>query len=143
MGRSTVRRGGGGFLRRAYGVLAVLCVALAVLVHHDTYAPAMPRMEHSGMTSMLAPSGTASGHGAHRTSAAADGSVAGVASEGCGMSGGQHCSAAAVGSVQLTLPGHSPLTSPSALGRTVSRSSPTGVAGRAPPDLSDLSQLRI
>ncbi|MFI1111041.1 DUF6153 family protein [Streptomyces physcomitrii] len=138
MERRATRSSGGMALRWAYGVLGTLCVVLAVLVHHETYATAMPPMPAAGMMSM-----PSTGHDAHVMAGQPAASVHGVASEGCGMSGGQHCTAAGVGSVQLAVPGQSPLVTPADLRATVPGIAPAGAVGRAPPDLSVLSQLRI
>ncbi|MFG3134375.1 DUF6153 family protein [Streptomyces tendae] len=122
-------------LRWAYGVLGILCVVLAVLVHHETYATAMPP---SGMTSM-----PFAGHDAHVMADQPTASVHGVASDGCGMSGMQHCTAAGVSSVQLAVPGQSPLATPQDFQASAPGTAPARAVGRAPPDLSVLSQLRI
>ncbi|WP_030901120.1 DUF6153 family protein [Streptomyces sp. NRRL F-5126] len=135
MAQRAARGSGGTALRWTYGVLGTLCVALAVLVHHETCAVAMPT---AGMASTLSP-----GHDAHVPAGRPSASVHGVVSGGCGMSGMQHCAAASVGSVQLPAPGQSPFVAPADLRATVPGTAPTSAVGRAPPDLSVLSRLRI
>ncbi|MET9359081.1 DUF6153 family protein [Streptomyces sp. NPDC006617] len=125
-------------LRWAYGVLGTLCVALAVLVHHETVAPAMPPMPATGM-----PSVAHTGHQTHAVASLATAPVHGDGSVGCGMSGMQHCTAAGVSSVQLAVPGQSPVIAPADLHQAMAETAPAGAVGRAPPDLSVLSQLRI
>ncbi|MFH9821453.1 DUF6153 family protein [Streptomyces sp. NPDC017230] len=125
-------------LRWAYGVLGALCVALAVLVHHETVALAMPPLPATGMPSM-----SHTGHDTHAVASLATAPVYGDGSDGCGMSGMQHCTAAGVSSVQLAVPGQSPVVAPADLHQAVPGNAPAGAAGRAPPDLSVLSQLRI
>ncbi|WP_275448672.1 DUF6153 family protein [Streptomyces sp. OfavH-34-F] len=138
MARRAARSSGGTVLRWVYGVLGTLCIALAVLVHHETVAPAMPPMPATGM-----PSTSSAGHDAHVVAGWAGAPVYGNGSDGCGMSGMQHCTAAGVGSVQLAVPGQSPVFAPADLHQAVPGSAPAGAVGRAPPDLSVLSQLRI
>jgi hypothetical protein len=140
MARRAARSGGGIALRWAYGVLGTLCVALAVLVHHETYPPVMPAMAATGMTHM-----PARGHDAHVVASQAPASAHSTGFDACGMSVMRHCTAAGVSSVQLTAPGHSPLAALADLRAAVSGSAPAGAGavGRAPPDLSALSQLRI
>ncbi|MCG7522936.1 DUF6153 family protein [Streptomyces sp. OfavH-34-F] len=89
------------------------------------------------------PSTSSAGHDAHVVAGWAGAPVYGNGSDGCGMSGMQHCTAAGVGSVQLAVPGQSPVFAPADLHQAVPGSAPAGAVGRAPPDLSVLSQLRI
>ncbi|MFI6935872.1 DUF6153 family protein [Streptomyces sp. NPDC050287] len=148
-------RGGGTAARWAYGVLVTLCVALAVLVHHET-----PSMDVSSIQSMQSmpsvqsmPDPVHAGHvmpdGTPPSSATLEARGAGAAAHdagdgSCGMPGMQHCTSANVGSVQLAVPAQiafDPLGKPrqTAAGRTPG----AAVAVRAPPDLSVLSRLRV
>lgn len=130
--------GGGTAVRRAYGVLLALCVALAVLVHHETFATS---------TSSL-PTAVHAAHAVHATAGGTAPSVSDTSphnadGSGCAEPGTQHCATASVDTVQLAVPGRSafdPLAHPLpvAAGRT-----PGAAVGRAPPDLSVLSRLRL
>ncbi|MDH6627723.1 hypothetical protein M2271_005552 [Streptomyces sp. LBL] len=144
-------RGDGTAVRWAYGVLLTLCVALAVLVHHETPSMDVSSMPDSVHTVHLLTDGTApsvSGTSVSGTSVPGDlvsGASAHDADDGaCAMPGMQHCSTATVGSVQLALPDQAafdPLVKlrQPAVGRTPG----AAAVGRAPPDLSVLSRLRI
>ena len=129
-------RGGSGAVRWAYGVLLTLCVALAVLVHHDTSvmsaSPSMPRSVHAAhaMSDDAAPS--ASGTSPHNAD-----------DNGCAVPGMKHCGAAGIGSVHLVLPGRSTTDVITPSGPVDEGRAPAAAVGRAPPDLSVLSQLRI
>ncbi|MEU1513251.1 hypothetical protein ABZ490_13995 [Streptomyces sp. NPDC005811] len=147
---------GGSAVRWAYGVFLILCVALAVLVHHETSATgassSMPRAAQAG------PMMPGSVHGGHAMPGArqdtgmtpdatapsiSDAVPDNAAMGGCCMPGMQHCSSGSLSSVQLAVPGHGvfePLTS---LRSAVAVSAPRAAVGRAPPDLTVLSQLRI
>lgn len=135
---------GGTTVRWAYGVLLTLCVALAVLVHHEMTAmgvSSMPSAAHglmpgTGHAAHVMPEETASaisGHSSH----SADGNG------GCSTPGTQHCTTGSVASVQLAVPApvaFDPLANPR---RALTEHAPGATVGRAPPDLSVLSQLRI
>ncbi|EGG44417.1 hypothetical protein SGM_5232 [Streptomyces griseoaurantiacus M045] len=128
--------GGSGAVRWAYGVLLTLCVALAVLVHHETSAmsaaPPVPRPVHAVHS---IPDGAAP--------SVSDVSSHSAGGSGCAMPGMQHCGAAALSTVHLVLPGRSMpdvITPPGPAGEG---RAPAAAVGRAPPDLSVLSQLRI
>lgn len=131
-------------VRWAYGVFLTLCVALAVLVHHETSATGvspMPSAAHAVMPGM--------GHAAHvmpdeTAPSVSDGSSRSADDNGgCAAPGMQHCATASIGSVQLAVPAQvafEPSANPS---RAVAGRTPGATVGRAPPDLSVLSQLRI
>ncbi|UIX32296.1 DUF6153 family protein [Streptomyces sp. GQFP] len=137
-------RSGGAAARWAYGVFLTLCVALAVLVHHETSAmglPSVPSAAHAAMPGMA--------HAAHvmpdeTAPAVSDDSSHGADDNGaCAAPGMQHCAAASIDSVQLAVPAQAafdPLANP---GQAVAGRTPGATVGRAPPDLSVLSQLRI
>ncbi|WP_030674403.1 hypothetical protein [Streptomyces cellulosae] len=145
-------RSGRTVARWAYGVLVALCVALAVLVHHET-----PSMDVSSMQSMQSMQSTPDPvHAVHvmpdgtpPSSAPTEARVSGAAAHGagdgaCDMPGMQHCTSANVGPVQLAGPDQiasDPLVNlrHTAAGRTPG----AAVVGRAPPDLSVLSRLRV
>ena len=144
---------GGRAVRWTYGVFLTLCVALAVLVHHETAATGTAHMTSaSSMSAMDASSVPSAVHARHTTSAtpneaapaAWEPSSAHSADTGpCAASGMQHCTAASVGSVPLAVPGETGVPQLADLQRYPAGRVPTGTVGRAPPDLSVLSQLRI
>ncbi|GAA3786628.1 hypothetical protein FNH04_13185 [Streptomyces phyllanthi] len=147
--------GGGIAVRWAYGVFLTLCVALAVLVHHETSMTSMTSM--TAPPPMPAPAHAAhampeaahampeEAHAAvgHEAPSASDSPAHGVDSGGCAMPGMQHCTTASVGSVQLAAPGQTSLAPPADPEPTAESRAPARAVGRAPPDLSVLSQLRI
>ncbi|MER5213884.1 DUF6153 family protein [Streptomyces sp. NPDC002838] len=132
----TSRSGGGGIAaRRAYGVILTLCVALAVLVHHE-------------ISTAEAPSMRGPAHAHHVTAAQAqpalsETSVHGADAGACAMPSMQHCTTASVDSVRLAAPGQSAFVPLTHLRQSAVGSAPAAAVGRAPPDLSVLSQLRI
>ncbi|MCT9113311.1 hypothetical protein [Streptomyces mirabilis] len=136
-------RSGGTAVRWTYGVIVALCAALAVLVHHEVPtagASPMPGMSHAALPAAL--------HAAHVMPDAVEASVSGSSTHnlddgGCAGAGGQHCSAASVGSVQLVAPVHGEFSPLVNLPQALSGHAPGAVVSRAPPDLSVLSQLRI
>ncbi|MDQ1044957.1 DUF6153 family protein [Streptomyces sp. V4I2] len=129
---------GGTAVRWTYGVFLTLCVALAVLVHHE--------MSETGASPMPMPMPSAV-HAAHTAPTAMPGTATADDNGGCstpGITPGmQHCTTASVDSVQLATPtrgASDPLAHPrpAEAGRT-----PGVTVGRAPPDLSVLSRLRL
>ncbi|MDX3308138.1 hypothetical protein P1S61_03250 [Streptomyces sp. ME08-AFT2] len=150
----TAHSGGGMAVRWAYGVFLTLCVALAVLVHHETSMTSVMSMTTASPTSVSARM-PAPAHAAHAMADAAhamagkaapsasESSAHGVDSGACAMPGMQHCTTASVGSVQLAAPGQSTFDPPADLERAAEGRVPASAVGRAPPDLSVLSQLRI
>ena len=158
---------GGKAVRWAYGVVITLFVALAVLVHHETAAMgASPVMSASSMAAMDASFTTGTAHAASMTgtanaaqtgaahaahvmpseaaSAAWEPSSAhSMGSGGCVAPGMQHCTTASVASVQLAAPGENGLSLLPDLREVATAPTPAGTVGRAPPDLSVLSLLRI
>jgi len=152
-------RGGGSAVRWACGVFIALCAALAVLVHHETVAMgASPMM---GASSEMDARSMPMTHASSMAGAVRAGHVmpddkgtptawkpsspitADTDAGGCAGPGMQHCATASVDSVQLAVPdenGFSPLVD---LREAAAEHAPAGVVGRAPPDLTVLSQLRI
>ncbi|MGW7613712.1 DUF6153 family protein [Streptomyces sp. NPDC054766] len=137
----TIRSARGGCIavRWAYGVFLTLCVALAVLSHHEMPSmdvSSMPDSAHAGHMMPVMPDETApsvSGLTAHN----ADGCA-------CSMPGMQHCTTANVDSFQLALPGQTAFDPLVNLRHAAAGRAPGAAAvGRAPPDLFVLSQLRI
>lgn len=137
-------QGGGTTVRWAYGVVLALFVALAVFGHHEMSATGvspMPSVAHA-----VAPSAD---HAAHampdetspvvldHSSHSADGNG------GCSAPGTPHCATGNVTSVQLAAPAQLAYDPLSNLGRALTGHTPSTTVGRAPPDLSVLSQLRI
>ncbi|MER5224522.1 DUF6153 family protein [Streptomyces flaveus] len=139
---------GGMAVRWAYGVFLTLCVTLAVLVHHETSMTATSPMSGSARMPAPAHAAQAMAHSGHvmageATPSASESSTHGAHSGACAMPGMQHCATAGVGSVQLAAPGQSTFDPPADLERAAAGRAPASTVGRAPPDLSVLSQLRI
>ncbi|MGA5506169.1 DUF6153 family protein [Streptomyces umbrinus] len=135
--------GGDTAVRWAYGAFLALFLALAVLVHHEfsaAVAPSAQRAAHGGMSSA-----THHLYGMpHETvPSVSDASPHNVGDSGCAAPGMQHCATASVGSVQLAVPGLIPFDPLSNLRQYTVGCAPGATVGRAPPDLSVLSQLRI
>ncbi|MDX3760836.1 DUF6153 family protein [Streptomyces mirabilis] len=134
---------GGTAVRCVYGVLLALCVALAVLVHHEISGMTDSPMSATAHAAMPGPA-----HDAHvlpdgAASSVSDASTHSLGDSGCAMPGMQHCSSASVTTVHLAIPGRSAFDPSADLLRALSGRAPGSVASRAPPDLSVLSQLRI
>lgn len=150
-----------GVVRWARAAVIALLAALAVLIHHESAAVAIgptsspaahvmtPGMVMSG--SDAAPATATSGHGqgsaaaqtARPTGASAPTMIraGGPACDGMAM---QHCSTASLEVVKLAPPAQSPAPQDLAAHEVVtSGAKAAGTVGRAPPDLSVLSQLRI
>ncbi|MFI6012165.1 hypothetical protein ACIBAG_25690 [Streptomyces sp. NPDC051243] len=142
---------GGKAVRWTYGVFLALCVALAVLVHHQTVATGASRlMSASSMPAM--DDGTPMHGAAHAGHVMPDeatptawepSSSHSIDTGGCAAPGMQHCTTASISSVQLAAPGENEFSLLTDLPEVVSAPVPAGTVGRAPPDLSVLSQLRI
>jgi len=142
----TARSGGGTAVRWTYGVFLTLCVALAVLVHHETSAmgtsSSMSGPAHAGHVM----SGSAQAvhvMGGDAATSVSDESSHDVEDGGCAMPGMQHCTSASVDTVQLAVPGESSLDPLVTLRQAAAGRTPGALIGRAPPDLSVLSQLRL
>jgi hypothetical protein len=146
--------GGGMAARWAYGAFLTLCVALAVLLHHETSMTSMTSMTAASpmSTSFPAPAPAHAAHALAKTAhvmegdaipSASESSTHGVDSGACAMYGMQHCTTASVVSVQLAMPGQSALDPPADPEQAAAGPAPASAVGRAPPDLSLLSQLRI
>ncbi|MDQ1031889.1 hypothetical protein QF035_009471 [Streptomyces umbrinus] len=134
---------GGTAVRWAYGAFLALFVALAVLVHHETSAPGVPsaqRAAHGAMSSAAHILHVMPGEAAWSVSGA---SPHNVGDSGCAAPGMQHCATVSIGSVQLAVPGLIAFDPLSNLRQYTVGRTPGATVGRAPPDLSVLSQLRI
>lgn len=134
MTRRTAHRGGTA-VRRAYGVLLTLCVALAVLVHHETATNSSSSMPSAVRAGHVMPDGAAPSISDIPSRSADDGA--------CSGPGTQHCTTASVDSVQLAVPSQSVSDALTFLQRAAEGRTPATAVGRAPPDLSVLSQLRL
>ncbi|MDH6522230.1 hypothetical protein [Streptomyces sp. SAI-090] len=141
---------GGRAVRWTYGALLTLFVALAVLVHHETAAMGASHvMSASSMPAMDASSMPGAAHAAHvmpgeaTPTAWEPSSAHGVDTGGCAAPGMQHCTTASTASVQLAVPAENGFSLLADLREAAAGSTPAGTVGRAPPDLSVLSQLRI
>ncbi|MFI6436891.1 hypothetical protein [Streptomyces sp. NPDC050759] len=131
-------RSGGTAVRWTYGVFLTLCVALAVLVHHETSvteAPPMGGAADHAVHTMVA----GHPHAQHVLESSPHSADAG----GCAMPGMQHCTTASVDAVQLAPPGRSAFDASADLRRATVGRAPGPTVGRSPPDLSVLSQLRL
>ncbi|MGC0334659.1 hypothetical protein RKD23_007649 [Streptomyces sp. SAI-170] len=134
---------GGSAVRWTYGAFLTLCLALAVLVHHETAAMGASRM--TGASPVL--------RGAAHAGHVAPGEAVptawepffshGVDSGGCDAPDMRHCSMAGISSPQLVEPTEDRLPPLSDLPEGVAASVPSSSVERAPPDLSVLSRLRI
>ncbi|MCX5275395.1 hypothetical protein [Streptomyces virginiae] len=140
-----------GAMRWGRGAVIALCAALALLVHHETAAVAVtsaPSATHTGhaMPGMASSTAGAMPQGSaadHTDVLGASPSAHSFPHSACASLGMQHCTTASIEVVKLPVPPqeHAGLsTNPhQANARPVS----AAAIGRAPPDLSVLSQLRI
>jgi hypothetical protein len=149
-------RGGGTTVRWVYGVFIALCAALAVLVHHETAAmgtapvlgvsSTMDASSISAMGASLMPGAAHAGHvmpdeGTPTSWEPSSPNTADIG--GCATPGMQHCATASVDSVQLAVPAENEFSPLADLHEAAAGRAPASAVGRAPPDLSVLSQLRI
>lgn len=128
---------GSSAVRWAHGVFLTLCVALAVLVHHEMPAMDLLCVPDSAQTAHVTPRSPGDG-----ASAVSDVSVHNAAADVCSMPGMQHCTTASVDSVQLAVPDRTTFDPLVNLRQAAAGRAPTAAVGRAPPDLLVLSQLR-
>lgn len=121
--------------RWSFGVFLALLVALGVLIHHDV-SPAVGTSPqgavHAGHTTPGPAAPTASDTG-----------TPGLDTNHCADPRIQHCTTAKTGAVQLDVPGRSPYDELAAQRHIEAERMPLDAVGRAPPDLSVLSQLRM
>ncbi|MER5436121.1 hypothetical protein [Streptomyces sp. NPDC002588] len=149
-------RGGDTTVRWVYGAFIALCAALAVLVHHETAAMgaspvpgASSTMDAASMSAMGASPMAGAAHAGHVMPDEGNPTSWGPSSPntddtgGCAAPGMQHCSTTTVDSVQLAAPGENEVTPLADLREAAAGRTPATAVGRAPPDLSVLSQLRI
>jgi hypothetical protein len=137
-----------GAVRWARGTVIALCAALAVLVHHETAAIAVTSATHAGHAM---PGMASSSAGAMPMSSAADHTdVLGASPSAhssphsaCAAPGMQHCTTASVDTVKLAEPSQGHAGQSANAYQAHARPLSAGTIGRAPPDLSVLSQLRI
>ncbi|WP_338673429.1 DUF6153 family protein [Streptomyces sp. SCSIO 30461] len=140
-----------GAMRWARGAVIVLCAALAVLVHHEIAAIALtsaPSATHTGhsMPEMAPSSADAMPMGSatvHTHVPGASQSAHSSPHGACDSLGMQHCATVNADAVKLPVPPQDhagPSTDPD---RADARPVSAAAIGRAPPDLSVLSQLRI
>lgn len=134
---------GGSAIRWAYGALLALCVALAVLIHHGTAAAGLPSRVSAAHASAMP-----AGHNGHAMPLEQPLSIAGSSAHGlgagaCSAPGMQHCAPTSAETVQLPLPLLGRVEQFPSLYEASTGLLPARAIGRAPPDLSVLSQLRI
>ncbi|MCF1593212.1 hypothetical protein [Streptomyces muensis] len=128
----------------ARAALIALLAAFAVLVHHES--PAVPvGPAASPAAHVMTPAGheSAAARAAEPIAAALSTAISahGPACDGMPL---QHCSTASLEVVKLAPPARSPAPQdPAAHEAVTSGATAAGTVGRAPPDLSVLSQLRI
>ncbi|MFI9585942.1 hypothetical protein ACIHCQ_29805 [Streptomyces sp. NPDC052236] len=140
---------GGSAVRWAYGALLALCVALAVFVHHGTAAAGLPsRVSAAHASAMPAMPAMPAGHSGHAMPLEQPLSIAGSSAHGlgagaCSAPGMQHCAPTSAETVQLPLPLLGWVEQFPSLYEASTGLVPARAIGRAPPDLSVLSQLRI
>ncbi|MFG2949181.1 hypothetical protein [Streptomyces adustus] len=141
--------------------VVALLAALAVLIHHETTAVALGSTPSAAVHVMTPGTMTARSHAAPPTAMsgqdhangsrwplnpAAGATPAVISTDGMACSGMamDHCSSASLEVVKVPPPVQSHLSSGHGLSETVTAGPrAVGTAGRAPPDLSALSQLRI
>ncbi|WP_328478523.1 DUF6153 family protein [Streptomyces sp. NBC_00377] len=135
---------GGTTVRWVCGVFIALCAALAVLVHHETAAMATASVPRASSMSM-----TGAAHAGHvmpdvgAPTSWEPSSPNTDETGGCATPGMQHCATASVDSVQLAVPAENEFSPLADLREAMAGRAPAAAVGRAPPDLSVLSQLRI
>jgi hypothetical protein len=144
----------GGVVRWVRGMFVTLCAVLTVLVHHDlSHAPVASVSAMAGHAPVASASAIA-GHAMHHSAPASapqtqtdsagqntlTGSPDGTACSSMAM---QHCSTANVTALQIAAPSESPIPAVPIQYATVAGVDLARSVGRAPPDLSVLSQLRI
>lgn len=135
----------------ARGAVIALLAALAVLIHHETAAITATPMQHAAHSPYvghampgMVPSSAAGPHGsaAHRT-LDAPAPEHGLDGSTCAGPGMQHCATASVDTVKLAAPPQGHAKQAANPHQAKPGLVPAGTIGRAPPDLSVLSQLRI
>lgn len=142
-------RDGGTTVRWVYGVFVALCAALAVLVHHETAAMGTPTLGASSTMGASSMSMMGAAHAGHvvpdeGTPTSWEPSSPNNADTGsCATPGMQHCATASLDSVQLAVPAEDEFSPLVDLRAATAGRAPAAAVGRAPPDLSILSQLRI
>jgi hypothetical protein len=146
------RKARAGAVRWVRGAVIALCAALAVLVHHETAAiavtsmPSAPHARHAmpGMASsssaVAMPMKSAA---AHTDMLGASPSVHSSPHNACAAPGMQHCTTASIEVVKLAVPSQGYAGQSANPYQAQASPVSAGTIGRAPPDLSVLSQLRI
>jgi len=133
----------GGTVRRLGGALLTLCALIAVLLHHELpnapVATVRTSVMHTEPHLASMPATTHTRAGSAVTHTRADGTDG----ADCPCMCTHLCSAAGITAVQLAAPPESPLPVFPAPHSTVAGGDAARSVGRAPPDLSVLSQLRI
>jgi hypothetical protein len=149
-----------GVARWTRAAVIALFAALAVLIHHEAMATPMAPSPSSAVHVMpggmvmagdpapraMEMSGHAHGAAVAEPSAAAlaEPAAGGSVSAACAGMGMQHCAPVSVDEVTLVPPADSSVSGDlHVYGAAVHGAAPAGAVGRAPPDLSVLSQLRI
>ncbi|WP_055527914.1 hypothetical protein [Streptomyces graminilatus] len=140
MSAAAARAARAGFARWARGVVIVLCAALAVLVHHEAPAVAvgsMPSASHASYSEHVMPgmTGLAGMTGMTGMYNAPD--------SACAAPGMEHCATAGIEVVKLAAPSQGHAGQPADPYEAHAGPVSAGTVGRAPPDLSVLSTLRI
>ncbi|MFF6833321.1 hypothetical protein ACFY84_15805 [Streptomyces sp. NPDC012438] len=140
-----------GAMRWARGAVIALCAALAVLVHHETAAIAVtsvPSTTHAGhampgMASLSAGAMARSSAAGHTDVLGASPSAYSSPHGACASLGMQHCATASADVVKLPVPPQEHAALSADVYQANARPVSAAAIGRAPPDLSVLSQLRI
>jgi hypothetical protein len=154
MAMATVRASA---IRCAGGAVIALLAALAVLIHHETAAVSdapVPHATHSthsthnghAMPGMASSSAAAARHVSDPTHADRFSTPApehGVDGSNCAVPGMQHCTTASVEVLKLPMPPQGTPMQMASPYQAQPGPRPAGTVGRAPPDLSVLSRLRI
>jgi hypothetical protein len=127
-----------------------VCVALAVLLHHEiasttvgTAQPAAQVMHMPGMAHSSASAGDVVSATLHSETRVTAPEEQGADAGGCATVGMQHCSSASVGMMKIAVPDLGHAEHVAHLDHVIAGPALARTFGRAPPDLSVLSQLRI
>ncbi|WP_063827550.1 hypothetical protein [Streptomyces qaidamensis] len=140
-------------IRCAGGAVIALLAALAVLIHHETAAVLDAPAQHAthsthighampGMASSSAAATRQVSDLAHADRFGAPAPAHGIDGSTCAVPGMQHCTTGNVEVLKLPTPQGTPTQTASPY-QAQPGPRPAGTVGRAPPDLSVLSRLRI
>ncbi|GHC47253.1 hypothetical protein ACFYN9_09085 [Streptomyces collinus] len=141
-------------IRCAGGAVIALLAALAVLIHHETAAVTDAPAQHAthsthighampGMASSSAAAARQVSDLTHADGFSTPAPAHGVGGGTCAVPGMQHCTAGNVEVLKLPMPPQGTPVQSADPYQTEPGPRPVGTVGRAPPDLSVLSRLRL